>query len=102
MDYLPILQGMLSIFVLVLTAFCSVLWFLFLSVRADARKALDQLAAYKLHVAETYVTQDSLTKAIDGLNQAIGRLIDTVRGDGEATRSALSEIHRRIDGKADK
>jgi hypothetical protein len=117
MEFLPLLQALLTLLV---SGFAGVLWYNYLALRQDVKEAhkriseearekaeliakLDaKFADHRLHVAETYVTQDSLTKAIDGLNNAIGRLIDTVRVDGEATRTALSELHRRIDGKADK
>lgn len=85
-----------------ITGFSTVLWFLFLSVRKDARDALDKLADYKLHVAETYVTHDGLTKVVSNLNQTIERLIVAVQQNSQETRDGFSELHRRIDGKADK
>jgi Cdc6-like AAA superfamily ATPase len=117
MEWMPLIVALVS---LVLGGCSAVLWFLYLSVRQDARDALEaarvaQTAAeaakaeaerkvgeLRVHVAETYVTQEGLTKAISSLDQAINRLIQTVSQQGEATRAALSEIHRRIDGKADK
>jgi hypothetical protein len=128
MEWMPLVIALVS---LVLGGFSTVLWFLYLSVRQDARDALDAAQASKtaasaakadvdrliaeakteverkvgelrVHVAETYVTQEGLTKAISSLDQTINRLIATVTRDGEATRAALSEIHRRIDGKADR
>jgi hypothetical protein len=62
----------------------------------------DQIAAQRLHVAETYVTQEGLTKALSNLDITIQRLIDAVDKNSRETRDAFSELHRRIDGKADK
>ncbi|WGS52660.1 hypothetical protein LFL96_31235 [Paraburkholderia sp. D15] len=55
-------------------------------------KSLDaELAAYKLHVAETYVTSNELSKAIDALNRAI-----------DAVFGKLDRIEDKLDKKADK
>lgn len=62
-------------------------------------KALD---GHKLHVAEHYVTQNELTKAVESLDKTMQRLIDAVNQNSRETREGFSEIHRRIDGKADK
>lgn len=117
MEWMPLVVALVT---LVLGGFSTVLWFLYQSVRQDARDALAaaqtasasaaavkadaerKVGELRVHVAETYVTQEGLTKAISSLDQTINRLIETVNRDGEATRAALSEIHRRIDGKADK
>lgn len=55
---------------------------------ADLREAL---AAHKLHVAENYVTNNELSKAIDSLN-------DTIK----AVFAKLERIDTKLDGKADK
>lgn len=60
------------------------------------------LADHKLYVAEHYVTQGELTKAVENLDKTMQRLIDAVDRTSRETREGLSEIHRRIDGKADK
>ncbi|UCF25198.1 MAG: hypothetical protein JSV72_07280 [Ralstonia sp.] len=60
------------------------------------------LAAYKLHVAEHYVTQSELTKAIESLDKTMQRLLDAVAAGAKETREGFAEIHRRIDTKADK
>jgi septal ring factor EnvC (AmiA/AmiB activator) len=55
-------------------------------------KSLDtELAAYKLHVAETYVTSNELSKAIDSFNRAI-----------DAVFGKLDRIEDKLDKKADK
>jgi hypothetical protein len=99
MEWMPLVIALVT---LILGGFSTVLWFLYLSVRQDARDALAKIAAHQLHVAETCVTKDGLEKAIASLDQTIGRLIDAVNKNMEETRAGLSEIHRRIDGKADK
>lgn len=60
------------------------------------------LAAYKLHVAEHYATQNDLTKAVASLERTIERLIEAVNQNSKETRDGFAEIHRRIDTKADK
>lgn len=60
------------------------------------------LAAYKLHVAEHYVTQTELTKAVGSLERSIERLIEAVNQNSKETRDGFAEINRRIDTKADK
>ncbi len=66
------------------------------------QKRSDELAAYKLYVAEHYVTQNELTKAIESLDKTMQRLLDAVAAGAKETREGFAEIHRRIDTKADK
>ena len=47
--------------------------------------------AYKLHVAETYVTGNELSKAIDAFNRSI-----------DAVFAKLDRIEEKLDKKADK
>lgn len=55
-------------------------------------KSLDsELSSYKLHVAETYVTSNELSKAIDAFNRAI-----------DAVFGKLDRIEDKLDKKADK
>lgn len=69
----------------------------------EAIKAVsDALSAHKLHVAEHYVTQTELTKAVGSLERSIERLIEAVNQNSKETREGFAEIHRRIDTKADK
>lgn len=71
--------------------------------QGDAIKALsDALSAHKLYVAEHYVTQTELTKAVGSLERSIERLIEAVNQNSKETREGFAEIHRRIDTKADK
>ena len=62
----------------------------------------DGLSGYKLHVAEHYVTQTELTKAVGSLEKSIERLIEAVNLNSKETREGFAEIHRRIDTKQDK
>ncbi|WP_175787388.1 hypothetical protein [Burkholderia anthina] len=113
-------QILLTVALFVLGGFSTLLWFLYQSVRQDARDALAEAQAarvdaakakadgeqraseLRVHVAENYVTQEGLTKALNNLNRSIDQLIDTVKANMEEMRAGLSEIHRRVDGKADK
>jgi hypothetical protein len=98
----------------------SIFWFLFQSARReavaaksasiavkesckeDASQIRQELAAYKLHVAEKYVTQEALTKAVTGLEKAVERLLEATEKSATELRSAIEGIHRRIDQKVDK
>jgi uncharacterized coiled-coil DUF342 family protein len=55
------------------------------------QKRADELATYKLHVAECYVTSNELTKAIDALNE-------TIKG----VFSRFDRLDLKLDNKADK
>lgn len=120
----PLVQELISLATLVACALGSVVWFLIRSANkkaSDAERAADaaiaradkaaaDVKAYaeklvgdlRVHVAENYVTEEGLTKALNNLNRSIDQLIDTVKANMEEMRAGLSEIHRRVDGKADK
>lgn len=66
------------------------------------QKRADDLAAHKLYVAEHYVTQTELTKAVGSLERSIERLIEAVNQNSKETREGFAAIHLRIDTKADK
>ncbi|MEL6237023.1 MAG: hypothetical protein AAFO57_00140 [Pseudomonadota bacterium] len=51
----------------------------------------DELSAYKLHVAEHYVTTNELSKAIDALNETI-----------KAVFQRFDRLESKLDNKADK
>jgi predicted nucleic acid-binding Zn-ribbon protein len=55
------------------------------------QKRADELAAFKLHVAESYVTGNELSKAIDTFNRSI-----------DAVFVKLDRIEEKLDKKADK
>lgn len=87
----------------------TILWFLFQSVRTDARSAKTasealekELATYKLYVAEHYVTQTSLAEKISSLQQSIERLIAAVDRNAKETRDTINQMYERLDKKADK
>lgn len=116
--------GWAEIVASVMSILCSgmgvIIWHLFQSVRADAKAAKanadalkdqfrednealkDELSNYKLYVAEHYVTQNELTKAVGNLEKSIERLIDAVRQAAQEAREDFTQLHRRIDEKADK
>lgn len=86
-----------------------IVWHLYQGVRAEAKAATaeaeankTELATYKLYVAEHYVTQNELTKAVGSLEKSIDRLIDAVNRASAETRSGFIQLHQRIDEKADK
>ena len=79
-----------------------VLWSLYAGVKRQCEETAKELAKYQRHVAEHYVTQSELTKAVESLERSIQRLIEAVDRNSKDTREGLTEIHRRIDGKADK
>jgi hypothetical protein len=73
------------------TGFCAVLWIGFRDLKATAEKTVSELAAHKLHAAETYVTQGELARAIDTLSRSI-----------DAVFKKLDRIEEKIDQKQDK
>ncbi|MDE1139991.1 hypothetical protein [Paraburkholderia tropica] len=73
------------------TAFGTVAWWAVRSVHARQNDFEKDLAAYKLHVAETYVTSNELGKAIDAFNRSI-----------DAVFAKLERIEGKLDTKADK
>lgn len=73
------------------TGFCGVLWIGFRDLKKTAEANVQSLADYKLHAAETYVTQSDLTRAIDALSRGI-----------DAVFKKLDRIEEKIDMKQDK
>lgn len=65
----------------------------------EVAKALE---GHRLYVAEHYVTQTDLTKAVGSLERSIERLIEAVNQNSKETREGFAEMHRKIDTKADK
>lgn len=83
-------------------AIATVVWWLFRSLHAKvdqtdrsanlaADNAKDELAKFKLHCAETYVTNTALTSSIETMNRAI-----------DAIFKKLERIDEKLDRKADK
>lgn len=72
-------------------AFCAVLWFnlRYLMTKVDTTAA--QLAAYKIHVAENYVSQNDLAKAVESFNRSLDGIL-----------SKLARIEDKLDNKQDK
>ena len=68
-----------------------VVWWLFRSVHARAETNEKDLAAFKLHCAETYVTSSALEKAIDRFSSSI-----------DAVFKKLDRIEERLNEKADR
>jgi hypothetical protein len=73
------------------TAAGTVVWWVFRGVAARVTDLEKDLAAFKLHVAEAYVTGNELSKAIDTFNRAI-----------DAVFVKLDRIEEKLDKKADK
>ncbi len=76
---------------LVVGGFSVVVWFLLRKLIADMGDLEKALAAYKLHVAETYVTQSGLTKAVENFSAGIGEVF-----------RKLERIEDKLDLKQDK
>jgi hypothetical protein len=68
-----------------------VVWWNFKELKKQVDGIQDDQARYKLHVAEHYVTQNDLSKAIDALSRAI-----------DAIFKKLDRIEDKLDLKADK
>nr|WP_132454172.1 hypothetical protein [Paraburkholderia sp. BL8N3] len=69
----------------------TVVWWMFRSVHSRAEANEKDLAAFKLHCAETYVTSSALEKAIDRFSASI-----------DAVFKKLERIEERLENKADK
>lgn len=72
-------------------AFCAVLWLNFRDLKSKSEKTSDDLAKYKIHIAETYVTQSELAKAVDAFHRSI-----------DAIFAKLDRIEDKLDHKQDK
>lgn len=60
------------------------------------------LADHRLHVAQSYVTQSELARSIEKLEKTVDKLLDAINQMSRDSKEAFAELHRRIDGKADK
>jgi len=78
-----------------LAGFAFVLWAVFWNTKKLAENTVNDLAAYKLHVAETYVTGSALNKSIDALIKSLDALSDAVF-------KKLDKIEDKLDSKVDK
>lgn len=68
----------------------------------DIEALKKDLSEHRLHVAQAYVTQTELAKTIDSFERTVERLIDAINQMSRDSKEAFAELHRRIDGKADK
>jgi len=75
----------------VATGVGAVAFWIFRSLVARVDALEKDSAAYKLHVAETYVTSNELGKAIDAFNRSI-----------DAVFAKLERIENKLDTKQDK
>lgn len=68
-------------------------------LRDTIKELGDALATHKLHIAETYVTQTELTKAVGSLERSIERLIEAVNQNASEMREGFRLLQQT---KADK
>jgi hypothetical protein len=87
MDF-NILNGWL---ILIATGCGAVIWWMFRSMHSRVEKLETAHADFKLHCAETFVTSNTLEKALDNLNRTIN-----------AVFAKLERIEDKLDSKADK
>ena len=96
------MEALTPYIILVLTGCGVVIWYLYRRTQVDIHslnKRLDQtrtefskeMADYRLHVAESYVTNNELSKAIEAVHRSI-----------DAVFELLHRIDDKIDRKADK
>jgi len=92
----------LSIFSLLMTGFCHILWQKISKIEGNAERANSDLAEFKLYVAREHPTQEQLTKAIDGMTSAIREVfgqLNTIRTD---IREMSNNFRDKLDTKADR
>jgi len=77
------------------TAIGTVSWWAFRLIHARVEANEKELAAFKLHAAETYVTNSALEKAIDRFSASIDAVFKKLESMDE-------KFDRRLDSKADK
>jgi len=65
-------------------------------------KRKDELAEFRLHVAQNHVTQSDLSKSMDRIDLSIERLVTAVNDSAKEMREQLNMLNVKIDGKADK
>lgn len=82
------LQGITS-------AFCVILWSILNNIRTKADKTSDDLATYKVHVAETYASSAELREALAAINRSF-------EAYSSKLDARLDRIESKIDKKADK
>jgi hypothetical protein len=54
-------------------AFCCVIWSMLTDIKKKADKNADELAVYKILVAERHITKTELKDSVDSINQAFER-----------------------------
>jgi hypothetical protein len=92
----PVLQQIIIYAVqAIVVGFCTVIWFSYRDMKAKLEEQQKDVAAYKLHVAEHYVTQNVLSKALEGLTASLEKF-DTSMGN------RLDRIENKLDSKQDK
>lgn len=69
----------------VLTAFAAVLWYLYKEIKKKLDHVQEDFLKYQTHVAENFITQPQLARAIEALNKTI-----------ESVASGVSRIEERL------
>ncbi|PUA17252.1 hypothetical protein [Glaciimonas sp. PCH181] len=78
-----------------LSAFSTVIWFSYRDQKAKNEATQRALDEYKLHVAESYVTQNVLSKAVEGIAKSLESF-------SQSMDKKLDRIEYKLDGKQDK
>ena len=85
-----------------ITPLAIVLWWNFRSLKSQADATQKELIDFKLHVATTHPTQDQLSKAIDGMTQAIREVFGQLNSIRTEIREMSETFRDKLDGKADR
>lgn len=91
MDVAGFQQALLWLLQFLVAGFCTVLWFNYRDLKNKSETTAKELAQYQLHIAENYVTQSELAKAIESLIKSI-----------DAVFAKLERIDTKLDHKQDK
>ena len=68
----------------------------------EITKRKDELADFKLHVAENHVTQDELSKSVDRVDSSVRALGELLKEQYREVSSAMSALRDKLEQKADR
>jgi methyl-accepting chemotaxis protein len=83
-------------------ALCAVIWYLYQQVVSKVEKAQNDLADFKLHVAEKYVNHNDLADALNGIKDVLGGMSSQIKSLTQDFKEFTVRVYDKLDQKADK